>query len=410
MAVQCFLLERRCNETMQNAFVDHMLILVTPSWFDWGRPYWGNTPRQWLFAVGILLLVSVVLKVTQGVLIVRLSRITARTNTKLDDAWLRVVKATAWFFYLVVGAAVAARFVTLHPPLQRGLVTFFAILFGIQLALWTQTLVVASLEIWVGRHDSSSTGTLAAAIRFVSRLVIWSILVLVVMSNLGIELTTLVAGLGVGGVAAALAVQKVLGDLFAGLFLYFDRPFDIGDFIIVGDVMGNVTKIGIRTTRINGLGGEKIVYPNGELASKYIQNFQRMTERRVVFGFGIEYGLPATKVRMARDIAQEIIVALDGVRFDRAHFKGYGASSLDFEVVYYVLSRDYNDYMDRQQHICLTLYERFEEQKIAFAFPTRTMLIRAWPPLVSNEEEQRRVDRLTPEGESSTRGVERPSS
>ncbi len=355
------------------------------------QEYFGNSLQTWLLAAGILLFVAVVLRILKSALVSRLRKIAVRTSTQLDDAWLQVVEATAWFFYFAAGAAVAERVLTVADELENGLRIGLMVLLGVQCAIWAQTLVSAGMQVWMQRQEaeqggvsgSTHTGTVAAAVRFVSRLLIWSVLVLVVLSNLGIELTTLVAGLGVGGVAAALAVQKVLGDLFAGLSMYFDRPFDIGDFIIVGDVMGNVTKIGLRTTRIDGLGGDKIVYPNGELASRYIRNYQRMAQRRIVFEFGIEYGLPAAKVQLARDIVQETITSLPGVRFDRAHFSKYGASSLDFEVVYYVLSKDYNEYMDRQQEINLAIYKRFEDEGISFAFPTRTLWVKQTEPQVS---------------------------
>jgi small-conductance mechanosensitive channel len=177
-------------------------------------------------------------------------------------------------------------------------------------------------------------------------------------------------------VAAALAVQNVLTDVIASLSMYLDRPFDIGDFIIVGDYMGTVTKIGVRTTRVQALGGEELIFPNGDLARSRIQNYARMSERRVVFGFGIEYGLHAEKLDQAAQLARQIVTSLPNVRFDRAHFKSYGAYSLDYEVVYYVLSSDYNQYMDVQHTINLQLYQQFERAEIPFAFPTRTLFMR----------------------------------
>ncbi len=341
-----------------------------------GQRIFGNTLQTWVLALAIFLLTVVVLRILKGFATNRLHRWAQKTTTALDDAWISVLDTSTWFAYLAAGAAVARRVVRLDRGSGEFLTSAIFILLGIQGALWLQQSIQAFLEIWAKREGTNHSSTAAGAIRFVCRIIIWTALLLVVLSSLGIELTSIVAGLGVGGVAAALAVQKVLGDLFAGLSMYFDRPFDIGDFIIVGDVLGTVTKIGLRTTRIDSLGGEKIVYPNGELASQCIRNYYRMQERRVVFHFGIEYNLPADKVALARDIAEEVIKKQEGVRFDRAHFKEYGEYSLTFEVVYYVLSADYTEYMNKQHDINLGIYRRFEEENIPFAFPTRTLHIR----------------------------------
>ena len=267
--------------------------------------------------------------------------------------------------------------VELEPGAHSVLRALAAVVIGYQFGRWAQTAVVQGVSIWASTREGGQSATLAAGLRFLGRLVIWSVVVLAILSNLGIELSAIIAGLGVGGVAAALAVQSTLGDLIAGVSMYFDRPFDIGDFIIVDDFMGTVQKIGARTTRVSSLGGEEIVFPNGDLAKARIRNYARMKERRVVFGFGIEYNLPAEKIRRARDIAAEVIQARDGVRFDRAHFKAYGAYSLDYEVVYYVLSPDYNTYMDHQHAINSALYTKFEEAGVPFAFPTRTIFTKS---------------------------------
>jgi small-conductance mechanosensitive channel len=285
--------------------------------------------------------------------------------------------------------------VELEPGAHSVLRALAAVVIGYQFGRWAQTAVVQGVSIWASTREGGQSATLAAGLRFLGRLVIWSVVVLAILSNLGIELSAIIAGLGVGGVAAALAVQSTLGDLIAGVSMYFDRPFDIGDFIIVDDFMGTVQKIGARTTRVSSLGGprartrasdpprsagrgrEEIVFPNGDLAKARIRNYARMKERRVVFGFGIEYNLPAEKIRRARDIAAEVIQAREGVRFDRAHFKAYGAYSLDYEVVYYVLSPDYNTYMDHQHAINSALYTKFEEAGVPFAFPTRTIFTKS---------------------------------
>ena len=337
----------------------------------------GNTLLAWTVALAIALGVAFALRLVQGFLVARVLRSASTTRTRLDDVFLDVVRATSPWFHLTAGMLVGRGAVELEPGAHSVLRALAAVVIGYQFGRWAQTAVVQGVSIWASTREGGQSATLAAGLRFLGRLVIWSVVVLAILSNLGIELSAIIAGLGVGGVAAALAVQSTLGDLIAGVSMYFDRPFDIGDFIIVDDFMGTVQKIGARTTRVSSLGGEEIVFPNGDLAKARIRNYARMKERRVVFGFGIEYNLPAEKIRRARDIAAEVIQARDGVRFDRAHFKAYGAYSLDYEVVYYVLSPDYNTYMDHQHAINSALYTKFEEAGVPFAFPTRTIFTKS---------------------------------
>jgi len=197
--------------------------------------------------------------------------------------------------------------------------------------------------------------------------------VLVALDNFGVKVTTLVAGLGVGGIAAALAVQNILGDLFASVSILLDRPFEIGDFIIVGAQMGTVERIGLKSTRVRALSGEQLVFANADLLSSRIQNFKRMQERRVLFGLGVTYDTPTEKMERIPQILREIVSAQPNARLDRAHFSKYADWSLNFEVVYYMKVPDYNAYMDTQQIINLEILKRFRAEGIEFAFPTQTL-------------------------------------
>lgn len=337
----------------------------------------GNPATLWGIALGVTLAVALVLRFIQGFVLTRWSRRTEQTRTRLDDVGLDVIRATSPVFHLAIGVLLGRSALDLSPNVQNVLRVAFVIVIGYQLGRWAQTAVVQGVGVWAESREGSQNATLAAGLRFLGRLTIWSLVLLAILSNLGIELSAIVAGLGVGGVAAALAVQSTLGDLIAGVSMYFDRPFDIGDFIIVDGFLGTVQKIGTRTTRVASLGGEEIVFPNGDLARARIRNYARMKERRVVFGFRIQYNLPAAKIQRARDIAADVVKAREGVRFDRAHFKEYGPYSLDYEVVYYVLSPDYNVYMDHQHAINLAIYEKFEAEGIPFAIPTQTLFTKS---------------------------------
>jgi len=188
-----------------------------------------------------------------------------------------------------------------------------------------------------------------------------------------------VAGFGIGGVAVALAVQSVLGDLFASLSIILDKPFVVGDFIVVDNLRGTVERVGVKTTRLRSLDGELLVFSNGDLLKSRIRNFRRMYDRRVEFTLGVTYRTPLEKLRRIPQWLREIIAAQPRTRFDRAHFKQYGDSALVFEIVYYVLDRDYNLYMDIHQAINLAICEHFGREGIEFAFPTRTVYLTEEP-------------------------------
>lgn len=210
--------------------------------------------------------------------------------------------------------------------------------------------------------------------------IIWAVGLLFLFDNLGFDVTTMIAGLGVGGIAIALAAQNILGDLFNYFVIFFDRPFEIGDFVIVDDKMGTVEYIGIKTTRLKSLSGEQLVFANSDLTSSRIHNYKRMQRRRIVFKLGVVYQTSLEQVQQIPDVLRKAVEAQNEGQeevliFDRAHFASYGESSLNFEVVYNVLSADYNKYMDVQQAINFRIYEAFERMGVAFAYPTRTLHI-----------------------------------
>jgi small-conductance mechanosensitive channel len=226
-----------------------------------------------------------------------------------------------------------------------------------------------------GQPDPSIVSA-SGIIRSVVMLTAGSVLVLLALANLGVEVTPLITGLGIGGIAVALAAQSILGDLFGSLTILLDKPFLVGDFIIVGDQMGTIEKIGIKTTRVRALSGEQLVFSNTDLLSSRIRNFKRMYERRVVFSVGVVYETPVEKLQRIPEIIRQSILTQPQTRFDRAHFNTFGAYSLNFEAVYFVTTPDYNRYMDIQQAINLELVRRFGEEHIEFAYPTQVEIYR----------------------------------
>jgi small-conductance mechanosensitive channel len=252
----------------------------------------------------------------------------------------------------------------------------------LQTAIWGHYFIESWMRhtLQVKKTEDAASASTVGVLGFLARLGLWSFALLLALDNLGFNITALLTGLGIGGVAVALAAQNILGDLFASISIALDKPFIIGDFIVVGDQMGTVEYIGLKTTRLRSLSGEQIVFSNTDLLNSRIHNYKRMMERRVLFSFGVIYQTPANLLERIPAMVREIIEQQEHTRFDRTHFKAYGDSSLDFEVVYYVLDRDYNVYMDKQQAINFALFRRFETEGIEFAYPTRTLFVHGSTP------------------------------
>jgi small-conductance mechanosensitive channel len=247
----------------------------------------------------------------------------------------------------------------------------------VQIGIWLTVITISTVE-----HYSKQTlaknpaaATTMNAVGFISRIVIWSVITLVALDSMGINVTTVVAGLGIGGVAVALAVQNILGDLFASLSIILDKPFVMGDFLIIDEHMGSVEYIGLKTTRIRSLSGEQLIFSNSDLLKSRIRNYGRMFERRVVFNLGVIYNTPRDKLKRIPEIIRDAINAQEKTRFDRSHFMKYGDYALQFETVYYVRSPDYNIYMDIQQSIYFAIHEAFERERIDFAYPTQKLFV-----------------------------------
>jgi small-conductance mechanosensitive channel len=277
---------------------------------------------------------------------------------------------------VIVAVGIGSQSLKVGEPLQHVIRSALFIAFFWQVGLWC----AAAVRAWVeGRRAHSGVDDRAALssldiIRFIASVVIWSLVLLLTLDNLGVNITALVAGLGVGGVAVALATQNVLGDLFASLSIALDRPFVVGDFLAIDTFLGAVENIGIKSTRLRSLDGEQIILSNGDLLKSRVRNYGRMVERRVQFSVGVAYTTPVEQLEQIPGWIREFITKEKDTRFDRSHFLKHGASSLEFETVYYVLTADYNRYMDIQQSINLDIHRRFGDQGIAFAVTTQNQV------------------------------------
>jgi len=339
--------------------------------------FYHNTVLTWIIGVGVMVLVVAALRLLKGLLHRRFAAMAKKTVTDLDDLAVDLIRRVKFFFLLAVALYAGSHFLTLPGALKTFLEKLVIIAFLLQGVVWGGAVLdffIQRARKQKGEEDKAGLTTFSA-LGFVGRLVLWSVALLLVLDNLGVDITALVAGLGVGGIAVALAVQSILGDLFASMSIVLDKPFVIGDFIIVDNLMGTVKHIGLKTTRVQSLTGEEIVFANSDLLKSRIKNYKRMIERRILFTVGVIYQTPAEKLEAIPGMIREIVEAQENVRFDRAHFKQFGAFSLDFETSYYVKDPDYLVYMDIQQAINLALFRKFAAEGIEFAYPTQTIFV-----------------------------------
>ncbi len=343
------------------------------SFFD--TTFLGNTVQNYIIALGIFIAGIAILKFIEYIIVNKLEKLSKRTKTEIDDAIIYSLEKIGWLFYISLSLFFALQYVELSATVDKWV--GFAIL--IVLVFYATRILQHFFDHILKRvsekKEQEGGSSIIRLLNVFVRMILWVGALLLLLDNLGVNITTAIAGLGIGGIAIALALQNILGDLFASVSIYLDKPFKIGDFIIVGEHMGIVKHIGIKTTRIESLWGEEIVISNAELTSTRIRNYKRMNTRRIHFDFGVTYGTSNDKLKKILKIVKEIFDKIELADLDRVHFKNFGDSSLVFEVAYIINSNDYNKYMDVQQEFNFALKSAFEKEKIEFAFPTRTVYI-----------------------------------
>ncbi len=342
----------------------------------WQWSLFGNALRAWADALVITVSALVAFWALQRVLLPRLLRLALKTRSGLDDLVGAVLARTSLWLLAVLALYAGSLALTLPSSVAAwaGSMALAALL--VQLAAWADALVGSWVKHHRERHAGGDGAANMSAVVFVSRLVLYSVVALLALDNLpNVQVTSLIASLGVGGIAVALAVQNVLADLLASLSIAFDRPFVVGDYIVVDDYSGTVEHVGLKTTRVRSLSGEQLVFSNNDLLKSRIRNYKRMQERRIAFTIGVAYETPYEKLERIPGMIKEIVEAQPQTRFDRAHFASFGDFSLNFETVYYMLDPSYGLYMDTQQAINLALLKRFAEEGIEFAYPTQTLYV-----------------------------------
>lgn len=333
----------------------------------------GNSLSAYFGAFGLFLLLILLLYIFRMFLLKQFKAFTQKTTSEIDDVVYAVFQSIQLPFYSVVACYLAVSTLNIPRFYSNGLTGILIIISTIQTILVLQIIIDYFIKRHLIKEKNTETADAYNIVGKISKGILWVLGLFFVLSNMGINITSLIAGLGIGGVAVAFALQNILGDLFSSFAIYFDKPFIAGDFIVVGDKMGVVEKIGIKTTRIRALQGEEIVIPNQQLTSANIQNFKKMQERRIVFTFSIMYETPPAKIKKIPQIVKKIIEENKQTKFDRAHFSSFADSALLFEVVYYVTTSDYTIYMDIQQKINFSILEVFQKEHISMAYPTRTL-------------------------------------
>jgi small-conductance mechanosensitive channel len=337
--------------------------------------YLNNSIKDYLIAAGCALL---------GLFIIRLFRLLVLTRLKGKAETIQnyrfdiVVNGIEKFLLPVAAFAVvffAVKYLTLSEKAARVVeytaavvITFFAV------RIISRTITL-SIQSYIRKQENGEEKIKQMrGIVVVVNIMVWALGLVLLFDNLGYNVTAIITGLGIGGIAIALAAQNILGDLFNYFVIFFDRPFEIGDLIKIDDKTGTVEYIGVKTTRLKSVNGEQLIFSNSDLTKSRLHNYKRMQQRRVLFSLGLVFSTPSEKVKVIPEVLRRIIEAEPNVQFERAHLASIGSFSLNFEVVYHVNSEEYNDYMDVHQKINFKILKEFESLQVEFAYPTQTVV------------------------------------
>jgi len=340
------------------------------------KTFLNNRIIDYLIFFFILILGIIIIQILKIIIKKYLKAWAEKTTSSLDDLFIQGIEKfllpLSYFGVLYI----STKFLSLHHSFEKIINILSIILLAFFSARFLLLIILGSLDLYLEKKEGyKEKKKFYAGLFTVIKVVIWIFTLFITLDNLGIKITPLIAGLGIGGVAIALASQAILGDLFNYFVILFDRPFEIGDFIIIGDFMGTVEYIGVKTTRIRSLGGEQLIFSNTDLTNSRVRNYKRMEKRRVLFKIGVTYQTPLEKLKEIPGIIENIIKSIPDTIFERVHFFSYGDYSLVFEIVYHVIGNDYIKYMNIQQEINFRIKEEFEKQNIEFAYPTQTLYL-----------------------------------
>lgn len=336
----------------------------------------GNTVWNFAFAFLFFLALLAAFKGFKSIIVRRFKALSKETRSDIDNELIKIINNISPLFYFVIALYFPINFLSISPQVDFVAWAVFLVVLVYQVVVSLTILIEYALKRFAQKSGGGAEQehVTFAGLKLIIQLLLWGTGALLILSNLGFNINSLLASLGIGGIAVALAVQNILADMFSSFSIYFDKPFEIGDFITVGTDSGTVKKIGLKTTRLMTLQGQELVISNKELTSTRVENFKRMKKRRVVFNLRFVYSTPNEKLKKVEKIFKNVIDGIDGAELDRIHFFEFGEQSLNFECVYYQLSPDYVEYMDDRQAINFAIKEAFDKEGIEMAVLVRETL------------------------------------
>lgn len=341
----------------------------------WNKMILGNTVSNWCIAIGIIIISIAAIQISKLILLKKIKTWASGTSNPLDDFFVMLADRTV-IPILYTGAVYSGISYLTFSTKAANIINIALLLISTYLVV---TAITSTLNYFINnaisaKNNEGEKNKQARGIIILLNIVVWILGIVFLINNLGYDITSVITGLGIGGIAIALAAQTILGDLFNYFVIFFDKPFEMGDFIIVDDKMGTVEYIGVKSTRLRTLSGEQLICSNTNLTNARIHNYKRMEKRRIIFSIRLTFDSNSDKIKAIPAEIKKIIESQQHTQFDRAHFSGFGDFSLNFEIVYYILSADYNLYMEIQQNIYLSILTTFRREDIRFAYPTQTLL------------------------------------
>ena len=334
----------------------------------------NNTFLDYFVFLFTVILSCAVIRLTECLLLRRIYVWAHKTPDSINDLLLHGIKKYLLPILYITALFLCTKLLSLNPGFVKLLNTAVLFILLIIGAVFASSVAVFALnKHWKNRETSQSNYLAINLITGIIKVLIWVVALILFLDNIGVKITTLITGLGISGIAIAFAAQSILSDFFCFFTIVFDHPFEVGDFLIVGEQMGTVEHIGMKTTRLRALGGEQLILSNTDLTSSRINNYKTLEQRRVLFTIRVTYDTSSEKLKEIPLLIKKIVESVPDTTFSRTHFISYGTYCLNFEAAYFILSNDYDKYMDINQAVNLLIKEEFDKQGIAFAYPTQTL-------------------------------------
>ncbi len=339
--------------------------------------FWSNTGYEYVLALAIFIGTILVLKIFQSVILSKLKKLSEKTETEFDDILIEIFRKIRPPFYFFVALYLGIKALTFPAMVHKVISVLFLLVIVYEVIHALERLVDYSAKKYMEKSADKETisQSMMRALKIIVKIVLWAVGIVLILGNLGFDVTALIAGLGIGGIAIALALQNILEDIFSSFSIYIDKPFKIGDFIQVGSDSGTVEKIGLKTSRLRTMNGEELVISNRELTNARVQNFRKMQKRRDSFELGVTYDTSSAKLESIPKIIEDIITKHKDLEFVRCKFQNFGDSALIFKIVYEVKSKEFDVFAEAKQQINLDIYKKFNEESIEFAYPTQTVFV-----------------------------------